>query len=99
MIRLWSLKQLNQGKVWLIKEFKAANNCIQRVLLTPDSKFIICYSSRDKQVKVIDSNTCERIKLFEIKNVGNLVHVGLAITKSMIAYSDGNDVVLWKKRE
>ena len=59
LIKLWSLKNLGQGKLKLIREFKAANARIQRVLLTEDSRFIISYSWEDGEVKVMNSNTGE----------------------------------------
>ena len=59
LIKLWSLKNLGQGKLSLIRKFRAANASIQRVLLTEDSRFIISYSWEDGEVKVMNSNTGE----------------------------------------
>ena len=52
---------------------------------------------------MIDSNTGEQVQLFEFKNEitdsSDFRFAGVAITEKMdvVAYGDGNDVVVWKR--
>ena len=103
-VKIWSLSELDYGKLPLIKAFKAANEYIQKVLLTSDSRFIILYCYKGGYVKVIDSNTGEQVQLFEFKNEltnsSDYTIKGVTITEKMdvVAYGDENEVIIWSMK-
>lgn len=67
IIKLWNLEELDQSKISLIREFKAANTYIWTVLFSPCSNYIISICNEESEIKIVDLKTSEIIKLIKSK--------------------------------